>query len=726
MSFYLEKTNGETVYITEEYLKNKLIECANNEQALASEIWDLSDSNAQQLDNIAKRVGITVETITSQELSNIIIERISEVNIDAMSSLASMNRIHLVTLGYLLNKNVMQTSDLIEFIEADSVYTRTSMLLGFITTNKAKIDVFAGIRYSLRSLIDVNNDGELSTPDEKDTSITYGDKIRDAITNINIVCGYEDSVLSAFMINEKNKSTSISELKNQMIDKIIDFNVEEKELEWWEYALIFIFSSPVLVWPVICMYKDWKNRISESEYEELKEEFKPHYEKILYNAVRQAIQYAIMSSIPVIYARDEFESKNRVMEEQKSYIYDLMSEACVYAITAEYREAIETIIKYQDDTLNAQKMYLKYNEFSRVSSCHLAMIDALCRETIRDLITSTEDENYFERYSDILKDDFCETYVDYFSLKNPMTKILDEYASTMSLDGGASEENKTTRKKLINMCSGSINIESLRSLMKTYFRIKDSIGDGNTIYPSIINDYLREITIDSMISPWKVQYKVESDTNKIITKIGGPGQTEMVYDRIDNSFNMYLNDIIDGELFAKVKNFGTMKIMSCIDNMLNYAITDEISNEMIEDTYNDLESAKTHLKKIKKSIAQAFQTITFNAQDKPAAAVAYELLQNYCDFILYGNAIFHRSTYEINEDELRDLEGYSDKLFIPYLSKAYYAYYKMAFIGRHSYIGAANVSNAINDKLYHYRTLVSTGTEESLAMIIAIIMEEIL
>ena len=95
MGFYLQTPTEGTVYISNSYLKQKLLDYSANSN---DSPYVLSE-DAKQQELFLERCGVPTITLTSESCAKIIINNIDKSNIDKLSAIVALDKPHIIAIA---------------------------------------------------------------------------------------------------------------------------------------------------------------------------------------------------------------------------------------------------------------------------------------------------------------------------------------------------------------------------------------------------------------------------------------------------------------------------------------------------------------------------------------------------------------------------------------------------------------------------------------------------
>jgi len=163
MAFYLIKNDGQRTYISNNYLRQKLITMSNSK---ATEITnnDISLGGDDYL--FFARIGYKIPEITMNDAVETLMKMITKNSIDDVSVILTLEKTHILAIVYLLREGIMSEVDFMRFIKMKSTSSRSQMLLEFIAREDEEIDIFAPLLSALQKKSNFTNFGELSSENE--------------------------------------------------------------------------------------------------------------------------------------------------------------------------------------------------------------------------------------------------------------------------------------------------------------------------------------------------------------------------------------------------------------------------------------------------------------------------------------------------------------------------------------------------------------------------------
>lgn len=130
MSFYLQKNNGNKIFITDAYLREKLIDISKND----STDMDLVNLNTSSTDEgIRNRLNTEFTVISIEDCIKSILNEIKNPDdLSLFSSIITMDRTHIIAIVYLLQEKRINRDDLERIIKARSNIQRSEILISYL------------------------------------------------------------------------------------------------------------------------------------------------------------------------------------------------------------------------------------------------------------------------------------------------------------------------------------------------------------------------------------------------------------------------------------------------------------------------------------------------------------------------------------------------------------------------------------------------------------------
>lgn len=664
MSFYLESDGNSTpIYITNNYLKQKLID-GTSLSVISSEVT--SNSYSENI-NISKhffeRIGVEIPTLSAEKCADIIIDRVSYSNIDDLCAVITLDRVHIIALAYLLYKDAISTSDVLKVIRADSIYTRSSLILQYLAADDQPIDIFAGLRKSM---------------------IRYSQK--------QYATEYHDAVeLSDNLNASKQLEIPFAETVNQQFFKSNRVGFSDDGL--WNN--VDLWGTPNPGHFVDYMFSFWKTN---NTFEE--------WVKKVVNKIADAALYSILS------ARSPLGWLNYLVE---------YFGGCTLASTFFERFALIcgsgtiklSIADIMTEFVRNVSVGLSEDKFShRMDETGYTVDTAYVKNIIQDAFG-----NAVRRESRKLSF-FWKAVCDYKDSEHPAYAYL--YTSLIKADFIAWEQEQL----LTNIDDPQYKADSSEQANRTAYLFKEhrpfkyfkAYDQGNESDDQLNKLSFTEKSMTTLFSNSTDKYSypmafynVIGDTineftmnNSFISFESPSAITSKLNQTTINSIrNMLTADFVVGEPFGcgkfyEIPSLGSGSLGNAIETIIGNAMTPEL----LALNSSDFDTTSTILNNINNIKDRVIEN-AFNTRGgvlDVTLPFAYEIVMNYLDFLLLGNAIYDLGITKIDSyiDTDKDIPASSTwntawnadfmaNVYKPAISNAMFIYYRLIYTIKNSY-----------------------------------------
>lgn len=663
MGFYLETSNGEQTYISNSFLKQKLIDYSGATEASSS-------TNSEIELGFFERTGIPIIRLTSISCVNIILESISPDNIKEMSAVLSLDKIHIIAIAYLMKMGIMSSEDFISFLKADSIYTRDAMLIRYLESDDPTLDFFAGLT---RAFSDMPRTGDSKNKSE----LMLSDVLKKNITNIPgtyaTYTGQYFKYSSQPIFKGKTYNEVLNIAANRELNEYVNLinqpnrisfinNIVDKYLgswpEWVRYMIkgaANILVSGNIVDNITSYFGGWS----------------------FTGKLVQMIASVFNDSSVVIESSDVYneflklsaiECAKKKFEERETGKAFTPSESF---LTKTFKEAYANVVNRKLSSLS---------EFWKLT-CNV-VIDSGYNYLYYSILHANFNA-WNGKYDNAEKDSTEKFYSD--------NKIASAYLSYRDIDTANSDKDGNTVNKTFNL----FNEAGI-----TKADIKEDIFDKISNRLPVNSILLQKA--DNIISMARSNFKMYSQN----ATLGIDLKYDVQHDIGDlNNAVVLLSDSapIEGSSWHSITNTGSSNLFGVIQGIIDGAMTTDLQNKKASDI-NDIQDIVKTIRLLKQNVANsAFNGTNAMVDNSPLLPMAYEIINSYLDFLLLGNAVYAESIKNENvldsfsdvnnsvEEKVKTLDSYSDLLFTPAVSQEIFNYYRLVYILRESYMLIPNI-----------------------------------
>lgn len=663
MGFYLQTPTEGTVYISNSYLKQKLLDYSANSN---DSPYVLSE-DAKQQELFLERCGVPTITLTSESCAKIIINNIDKSNIDKLSAIVALDKPHIIAIAYLMRIGIMSSKDLIKFLEADSIYTRDARLLRYLESDDQGLDIFAGLKHALSDLPRVGtqkNKDEIRVADVenfKSYSFAY-----QSMSGTYIKFDNNGSTFKALMdkyVTLLNQPSIAAFMENLLDERLASWpNWIRKTISWLTTISIDLFTGN-LINDIASYFGGWS--FTGWLLTEIGGVFAEA--RIGFNTADVFNEFIKIASIECAKEKFERRESSKRYEPNSTYLTTAFKQAYANIVCKNLDKMSYFWKRLCKTTTDAGYNYLYYS---------ILAVNFNSWSGTYDSASGNTKENFYKEH------------------KNEITKSQTNYY----------EINKS------NLVDGKPKLTDLfTNEMITYDQLKTNVFDK-------INN--RIIVSDTVISKALLlvlkgnsYFKLFANSNSNIALVYNP---KFMVEGLDDAVVVLSDDTpYTGSKWHKINNTGTSNFAGIVQGIIDGAMTDELRNLKTSD-FSTVEDQVKRISLIKLNIAKsAFGGTNSMVDTSPLLLMAYELICTYLDFLFVGNAVYSPNLplntnilekkyngEEISLDNgknISEADGYKDLIFTPAISTPMFNYYHLVYLIRESYLLVPAILNYSQD-----------------------------